>query len=100
MQSALTPKMYSSSLLEHVPATHLNVQERDTAHKTFYIHYLKQVVSTALLHTCSCPFIYSTLINVKNQFGPGVLWLPRLLINPLMNMEPFGPRWLFLPCRE
>lgn len=38
--------------------------------QNLYVHYLKQVVSTALLRTCSCPFIYSTLINVKNQFGP------------------------------
>lgn len=37
-------------------------------YRTHSVQYLKQVVSAARMHTC--PFIYSTLVNAKNQFGP------------------------------
>lgn len=59
-----------SSLRGHVPATQMNVQERDTV-DTFPLCSLFKASGQriSLLHTCSCPFIYSTLINVKNQFG-------------------------------
>lgn len=37
-------------------------------YRTHSVQYLKQVVSAARMHNCL--FIYSTLVNAKNQFGP------------------------------
>lgn len=74
VQSALTLGVCSSSLQGHVPATQLNVQQRDTVDFPLYSFPLCSLFRASgqrinLLHTCSCSFIYSTLINVKNQFG-------------------------------
>lgn len=75
VQSALTLRVCSSSLPGHVPATQLKVKERDTVDGPLYTFPPCSLFKTSgqcinLLHTCSCPFIYSSLINVKNQFGP------------------------------
>lgn len=63
-------KAYSRLLQIHVQATQHNMQQRDRAY-TFPLRSLLKASGqrSNLLHACSCPFIYSTLINVENQFG-------------------------------